>query len=339
MSKANFWDDQEKAQKTVSEMKALKELIGPLPTFEQEIKDLTELLELAELEEDEKTGEQVAEEHKKLLTSFEAYELKTQLSGKDDGRNVYLSIHAGAGGTESCDWADMLVRMYLRWTERKGLKAKVMDRLENETAGIRSATLKIEGPFAYGLMKSEIGVHRLVRISPFDATGRRHTSFASVDITPEFDASESEEEIPEKDLDIKTSSAGGPGGQNVNKVESAVQLKHLPTGIMVRCTIERSQIRNRVLALEILKAKLRRLREIERDKELQEMYGEKGQIAFGSQIRSYFLQPYTMVNDHRTELKETDAHKVLDGDLDPFIDAYLRYQLQKERKGQGTQAA
>ncbi len=332
MEQSGFWDVPEKAQKLVAEMKTIKDLIGPLPSYEQEVKDLQELLEMAEAENDEGTAEQVETEFETLLKKIDAYELNAQLSGKDDARNVYLSIHAGAGGTEACDWAEMLLRMYTRWTERRGYKARMVDQLENESAGIRSATLKIEGPFAYGYLKSEIGVHRLVRISPFDASGSRHTSFAAVDVTPEFEASDSDVEIPEKELEIKTSSAGGPGGQNVNKVESAVQLKHLPTGIMVRCTIERSQQRNRVLALEILKAKLKRIKEMERDKELQEIYGDKKDIAFANWFRSYVLQPYTMVTDKRTELKETNAQKVLDGDLDPFIEAYLRWKLSKEQK-------
>jgi peptide chain release factor 2 len=339
MEGAHFWDDNQKAQALISELKAIKSIVGEFPSYAQQAKDLVELLELAEAEKDEATAEQVRSEAEKLAQIVRQYELKAQLTGKNDYRNAFVTFQAGAGGTESCDWAEMLMRMYVRWAERRGFKVAFFDVDFNESAGIKSAILKIDGQYAFGYLRSEIGVHRLVRISPFDANARRHTSFAALDVTPEFEAGDTDLDIPEKEIERSTCRSGGAGGQYVNKTESVVILKHIPTGIVVRCQTERSQGRNNQLALELLKAKLMRKKELEREAELKANYNEKGEIAFGSQIRSYVLQPYTMVNDHRTELKEGNAQKVLDGDLDPFMEAWLRWRMAETGKKAAAAAA
>jgi peptide chain release factor 2 len=332
MERPDFWDDNLKAQAVISELKTIKSIIGDFPKFEQSVKDLAELSELAHAESDESTAEQVKAEADKLDDETKRFELKSQLTGKNDHRNAFITFQAGAGGTEARDWTDMLMRMYVRWAERKGFKVQFFDVDFGEVAGINSAILKIDGPYAFGFLKSEIGVHRLVRNSPYNADGKRQTSFGAVDVTPEFEAGDSDIVIPDNEIERSTCRSGGAGGQHVNKTESVVLLKHIPTGITVRCQIERSQQRNGVLAMELLKAKLARRKELEREAESKQTYSDKNEIAFGSQIRSYFLQPYTMVNDHRTEIKEPNAGRVLDGDLDPFMEAWLRWRLTEQRK-------
>lgn len=323
MARPDFWDDPEAARATIAQVNALREWTDPWARLKGKVDELAELGELLEAEEDPALEAEWAREVEQLAGELEALELRNMLQGPDDHRNALLTVHPGAGGTESQDWAEMLLRMYVRWAERKGFEVELLDRLEGEEAGIKSASVEIRGPYAYGYLKAERGVHRLVRISPFDSQARRHTSFASVFVYPVVDDT-IEIEVREEDIEMEVYRASGAGGQHVNKTSSAVRLRHIPSGIVVACQQERSQHKNRATAMKMLKAALYQRALEEQQAEKAKLEATKTDIGWGSQIRSYVFQPYTMVNDHRTELKVPDVQKVMDGGLDPFIEAYLR---------------
>lgn len=330
MAEGSLWTDQDRARRTVAEVKALKRLLDPYHALVARVTESRELTELAEAESQQDLAllRQLEQEADQVAAQLAALELQSMMRDPDDARDALLTIHPGAGGTESQDWAAMLVRMYVRWAERRGFTVEVLDLVDGEEAGIKSAEIEIRGQYAYGLLKAEKGVHRLVRISPFDAQSRRHTSFASVFVYPVVD-DEIEIEIEDDDLRIDVFRASGAGGQHVNKTSSAVRITHIPSGLVVSCQQERSQHKNKATAFKMLKARLYERAVAERDAKKAEVDKQKTDIAWGNQIRSYVFQPYTLVNDHRTELKVGDVQKVMDGDLDPFIQAFLRRQSGK----------
>lgn len=323
MSDPSFWDDPDSAREVIAESNTLKGWTDPWTQLSGKVDELSELGELLEADEDPALLKEWLAEVAGIGPKLEAFELRNMLQGPDDQRAALVTIHPGAGGTESQDWAEMLLRMYVRWGERAGFQVELLDRLEGEEAGIKSATLEITGDYAYGFLKAERGVHRLVRISPFDSQGRRHTSFASVFVYPVVDDT-IEIEIRDEDVEMDVYRASGAGGQHINKTSSAVRLRHLPSGIVVACQQERSQHKNRATAMKMLRAALYQKALEEQEAEKAKLESTKTDIGWGSQIRSYVFQPYTMVNDHRTDLKLGDVQSVMDGELDPFIQAYLR---------------
>ncbi len=322
MSQANFWNDTQKANQAIAQLKKLKTITTPFNECAVQHKDLTELLEVLD-ENDETSCIHIANEIQFLKTKVDSLEFKTLLSGENDRNNAILSINAGAGGTEACDWANMLLRMYTRWAQAKDYDVEQIDVLPGEGAGIKNVTVIMKGDWAYGYLKCESGVHRLVRISPFDSNKRRHTSFASVDVIPEV-KDDIKIEINDKDLRIDVYRSSGPGGQGVNTTDSAVRITHIPTNIVVQCQNERSQLKNKATAMKILRARLYELKQEEMQKKLEKQYAEKKSIEWGSQIRSYVFQPYSLVKDHRTDAETSDTQAVMDGDIDMFMEAYLK---------------
>lgn len=323
MQDVNFWNDKEEADTIIQEMSELKNVTSGIKERRDKNQEEAELLELLTLEEDTNLEHELEQEVKEEEEQLEKLSILLLLNGPYDKNNCILEVHSGAGGTEACDWAMMLYRMYLRYCEKKGYKTTVIDYQEGEEVGIKSASIKIEGTYAYGYLKNEKGVHRLVRLSPFDAANKRHTSFASIDIIPEFDNTINVE-INEKDLKIDVYRSSGCGGQGVNTTDSAVRITHLPTKTVVTCQNERSQIQNKEQAMKMLKAKLYLMEQEKKEKELNEIKGTYQNIEFGSQIRSYVMHPYSMVKDLRTNVETSNVSKVLDGDLDLFIEASLK---------------
>ena len=321
-ARENFWDNQQTSQKIVQELKSLKSIVEPFLKIKEGVEDVRDIIGIAEAE-DVESLKYFKEELSKISRRVDDLEFKTLLNGENDPNNAILIVNAGAGGTEACDWAAMIIRMHTLWAESKGYEITWLDQLQGEEAGIKNAILLIKGDYAYGYLKSESGVHRLVRISPFDANKRRHTSFASVDCIPEL-SDEIKIDIKEADLKIDTFRAGGKGGQHVNKTDSAVRITHLPTGIVTQCQNERSQFKNKTMAMKLLKAKLYEKEQRKKAEKTACSYDSKKDIEWGSQIRSYVLHPYKMVKDHRTGFETGNAQAVLDGKLDGFIEAYLK---------------
>lgn len=328
LSAPDFWDDPETSKRLLQQRSRLERIVGKAIRIREKVDDLGALLEL--WEEGEDVAAELEQELRRVAAELDGMETEALLAGEHDAASAIVTIHPGAGGTESQDWAEMLLRMYLRWAERHRYRTEITDYQPGEEAGIKSVTFLVEGDYAYGYLAAEIGVHRLVRISPFDANARRHTSFASVFVTPEIE-DDVQIEIDEKDLRIDTYRASGAGGQHVNRTDSAVRITHIPTGIVVQCQNERSQHRNRDTAMKILRSKLYELEMQKRRQQLQEIEDQKADIAWGNQIRSYVLHPYRLVKDHRTKLEKGDVDAVLDGEIDEFIGAYLRQKSRQEQ--------
>jgi len=327
MAADNFWNNREQAQKLIDEAGVIRNKLEPLAQLEKRAEDLRVMLELVQAESQEVQVAmeiELAADAKHLLQSLDAFELKTFLNGPHDKKNCIFTINSGAGGTESCDWANMLLRMYQRWAESRGWEVEVTDILQGETAGIKSATMLIKGENAYGFCKAERGVHRLVRISPFDSNKRRHTSFASVDAIAEIEESDGEIVIPPNEFKVDTFRSGGKGGQNVNKVETAVRITHIPTGLVVASQAQRSQHQNRATAMNLLLSRIFAQRVDAEKADMEKFYGEKGSVSWGNQIRSYVFQPYRMVKDLRTGVETSNVQAVMDGDLDAFVNGWLR---------------
>jgi len=322
MADPNFWEGGESAQKILKERTSILESLSPWQQNQKELEEMEILLQLIEEQGDEKEAQELLEKVQKSEEAIGQMEFRTMLGGEHDESNAIVSINAGAGGTEAQDWVEMLLRMYLRWGEKRGYQTKIIDILPGEEAGLKNVTFTVNGRYAYGYLKAEVGIHRLVRISPFDAGARRHTSFASVFVYPEI-SDDVVIEIDEKDLRIDTFRSSGAGGQHVNKTDSAVRITHLPTGIVVQCQNERSQHKNKAIALKILKARLYEKELMEKEEKLGELHNTKKEIAWGSQIRSYIMHPYKMVKDHRTNKVIHQVDRVLDGEIDEFIKAYL----------------
>lgn len=326
MAADNFWNNRDQAQKLIDEASGFRKKVDPLLKLAKQMDDFRVMVELAEAEPEQAQAELVKEidlDLSKYLAELDSLELKVLLSGQHDANNCILNINAGAGGTESCDWASMLLRMYQRWVESRGWEFEVTDALAGDVAGIKSVTALITGENAYGFCKAERGVHRLVRISPFDSNKRRHTSFASVDTIAELDEAEMPA-LPPSEFEVDTFRSGGKGGQNVNKVETAVRIRHIPTGLVVACQSQRSQHQNRATAMRLILSRIYAMRIDEQQQEMEKFYGEKGSISWGNQIRSYVFQPYRMVKDLRTGIETSNVQAVMDGDLDPFVNGWLR---------------